>query len=72
MKGNLLWKRFWAMAEKLEYRGEVMTFEEALKVEMVVNQALIDLLITKGVITQEEIMGKIKEIKQEQGIVLSP
>jgi len=33
------------MAEKLEYRGEVMTFEEALKVEMGVNQALIDLLI---------------------------
>lgn len=60
------------MAEKLEYRGEMMTYEEALKVEMVVNQALIDLLIAKGIITREEIMDKIIEIKQKQGIVLSP
>ena len=60
------------MANKLEYRGEVMTFEEALKVEMVVNQALTDLLITKGIFTREEIMDKIAEIKQKQGIVLSP
>ena len=59
------------MANKLEYRGEVMTYEEALKVEMVVNQALIDLLIIKGIFTREEIMGKIAEIKQSQGIVLS-
>ena len=59
------------MANKLEYRGEIMTFEEALKVEMVVNEALIDLLIAKSIISQDEIMGKIAEIKQRQGIVLS-
>ena len=38
---------------------------------MVVNQALIDILVDKGVLTHDELQAKIKEIKVRDGIVLS-
>ncbi|MFT5729254.1 MAG: hypothetical protein ACI8PB_003418 [Desulforhopalus sp.] len=36
----------------------------ALNMEIMINQALIDLLVDKGIITQEELMAKIEEIRQ--------
>ncbi|MCB2181319.1 MAG: hypothetical protein KQH63_04800 [Desulfobulbaceae bacterium] len=50
---------------------EVVALADALKVEMVVNQALIDVLVEKGILTHDEIMAKVKEIKVREGIVLS-
>ena len=44
--------------------NEVVSLREALNMEMVINQALIDLLVRKGVITQEELMQKIEEIRK--------
>ena len=43
--------------------NEVVSLREALNMEMVINQALIDLLVSKGIITQEELMKKIEEIR---------
>ena len=42
-----------------------VTVEEALEMEIIVNQALTDLLIEKGIITEEELVEKIDIIKQE-------
>jgi hypothetical protein len=39
--------------------------------EMIINQALIDILVEKGLFTHEELQTKIKEIKIRSGIVLS-
>lgn len=44
---------------------------ELLKMEMIINQALIDVLVEKGVLTHQEIQAKIKEIKIKSGILLS-
>ena len=54
------------MAEKLN-QAETVNLVEALKVEMIINQALMDLLIEKGIITEEEMMVKIKAIKESMG-----
>lgn len=58
------------MAEKIR-PDQMVSLIEALKVEQIVNQALIDILVDKGIITHDEIMVKVKEIKVRDGIVLS-
>ena len=58
------------MAEKLE-KTEVVSVEDALQMEIIVNQALIDILVDKGFITYDELMVKIKKLKKEAGKVLS-
>ena len=39
--------------------------EEVLRTEIIVNQALIDILIDKKVITEEELMNSIRNIRFE-------
>ena len=68
-QSNLIWvktgKRI-AMAEQLN-KAETVDLVEALKMEMIINQALMDLLISKGIITEEEMMAKIKAVKESMG-----
>jgi hypothetical protein len=58
------------MAEKLE-KIEVVSVEDALQMEILVNQALIDVLIDKGILTYDEILKRVEKLKQETGTVLS-
>lgn len=51
------------MANKIDPK-EVVPLEEALRVEMLINQALIDLLVSKGIITSEELLARIQEIRK--------
>jgi hypothetical protein len=44
----------------------VITAEDVLRTEIVVNQALIDILIAKHVITAEELVQSIQNIRQDQ------
>ena len=44
--------------------NEVVSLSEALNMEIIINQALIDLLVIKGIITQEELMHKIEEVRK--------
>jgi hypothetical protein len=46
-------------------QSNVVPLREALNMEIMINQALIDLLVAKGIITQEELMAKIEELRQE-------
>lgn len=57
------------MAEKLVER-EVLSVEEALRMEIFISQALIEILVAKGIVTQEEIMQKIAELKTNSKVVL--
>lgn len=45
---------------------KVVSVEEALQAEMLINQALIDLLVSKGIITQEELMTQVQAIRSGQ------
>ena len=50
---------------------DIIPLREALNMEIMINQALIDLLVAKGIITQEELMAKIEQIRKELPSVTS-
>jgi predicted transcriptional regulator len=52
------------MANKANSK-DITPLRDALNMEIMINQALIDLLVAKGIITQEELMAKIEEIRKE-------
>jgi hypothetical protein len=48
--------------------SDVISLRDALNMEIIINQALIDLLVAKGILTQQELMTKIEEIRKEMPI----
>jgi len=56
------------MAEIIQTQN-VITAEDALKTEIILNQVLIDILISKGVISEDEMISGIKRIKKEREIL---
>ena len=44
---------------------KVISAQDVLKTEIIVNQALIDVLIAKRLITEEELLKSIQNIKRE-------
>jgi hypothetical protein len=56
------------MAEQI-VTSTVISAEEALKTEIILNQALIDVLIAKGVFSEDELIQGIKKIKRERLMV---
>ena len=44
---------------------KVMSAQDVLKTEIIVNQALIDVLIAKQLVTEEELLKSIRKIKRE-------
>lgn len=53
------------MAEQFKSPGIIST-EEALRIEIIVNQALIDILIAKQIVSEEELIAGVREIKRQQ------
>ena len=51
--------------------SDVLSLNEALNMEIIINQALIDILAAKNIFTQEELMEKIEEIRKETPSVTS-
>ncbi len=47
----------------------VISAEEALRTEIILNQALIDILIGKGFISENELLNSIRKIKKERDIL---
>ena len=54
------------MAEEIEE----VSVEEALQMEIIFSQALMDVLIAKRLITEEEVTDRVEEIKEESGFEL--
>ena len=52
-------------------RKNQISVEEILRTEIVINQALIDILIAKQVITEEELVNSIQNIKLDQQKLLN-
>jgi hypothetical protein len=56
------------MAEVIQTQT-VISAEEALKTEIILNQALIDILIAKQIISEDELISGIRKIKMEREIL---
>ena len=56
------------MAEVIQTQT-VITAEEALKTEIILNHALIDILIAKQIISEDELITGIRKIKMEREIL---
>ena len=56
------------VSEKIEDTCEV-TLEEALQMESIFSQALMDVMVAKGLVTEQEVLDRIEEIKKEMGFV---
>jgi hypothetical protein len=52
------------MRDKKPQDPNRVSLEEALETEILINQALIDLLVSKTIITQEELLERIQEIRR--------
>ena len=51
--------------------NDVVSLREALNMEILINQALIDILVDKGILTQEELMDKIEKLRIEMSLAVS-
>ncbi len=56
------------MAEVIQTQT-VISAEEALRTEIILNQALIDILIGKKIISEDELIISIRKIKREREIL---
>jgi len=56
---------------KCNTRENHISAEEILRTEIIVNQALIDILIAKQVISEEELVSSIQKIKLDQQKLLN-
>ncbi|MDX2434180.1 MAG: hypothetical protein QNK14_06155 [Desulfobacterales bacterium] len=57
------------MSKEMENVKEV-SVEEALQMEIIFNQALMDVLVSKGVITEQEVLDRVEEVRRETGFEL--
>jgi hypothetical protein len=56
------------MAEQI-VSHTVISADEALRTEIILNQALIDILIAKGFISEDELIRNIRKIKKERALL---
>ena len=47
----------------------IITAEEALRTEIILHQALIDILLTKKIISEDELIRNIQKIRREREIL---
>ena len=53
------------MAQDTTTRHATVSFEELVYSNMMIVQALVELLSEKGVLTQKEVMERVQKLKQE-------
>ena len=55
---------------KMAVKTEAIDFKDALLTIMYTQEALIEVLVRKGIVTEEELLEEIKKIKSKNGIHL--
>ena len=55
------------MAERINPKTIIST-EEALRIEIMVNQALVDILIAKQIVSEGELIAALRKITRQQEI----
>jgi len=58
------------MAQRINQQSPI-ALEEALRIEILVNQALIDILLAKHIISEEDLVNSIRKIRHEQMEILN-
>ncbi len=53
------------MAEKLDPKKELVTFEKLLRAMMLEQEATRRVLVRKGVLTNEEVLEEVKSVRRE-------
>jgi hypothetical protein len=56
------------MAEQIK-TSTVISAEDALRTEIILNQAVIDVLIAKGIFSENELINSIRKIKKEHEVL---
>ncbi len=54
-----------------EFEIQEVTLADALQMQIYTNQALIDLLVDKGIVTYQEIVTRVEELKVEHRFEIS-
>jgi hypothetical protein len=52
-----------------EFETQEVTVEDALQMQIYASQALMDVLVDKGLITYKEILARVEAIKEEHGFM---
>jgi len=54
-----------------EFETQRVSLEDALQMQIYTTQALMDLLVDKGIITYQEILARVETLKKEHGLEIS-
>ena len=54
-----------------EFETQRVSLEDALQMQIYTTQALMDLLVDKGIITYQEILTRVETLKEEHGLEIS-
>ena len=54
-----------------EFETQRVSPEDALQMQIYTTQALMDVLVDKGIITYQEILARVEALKQEHGLEIS-
>jgi len=54
-----------------EFESQSVSLEDALQMQIYTNQALMDVLVDKGIITYREILERVEALKKEHGLDIS-
>jgi hypothetical protein len=57
------------MSEKFE--TQQVSFEDALQMQIYTSQALMDVLVDKGIVTYQEILARVETLKKEHHLEIS-
>jgi hypothetical protein len=54
-----------------EFETQRVSLEDALQMQIYTTQALMDLLVDKGLITYQEVLARVETLKEEHGLEIS-
>lgn len=54
-----------------EFETQPVSIEDALQMQIYTTQALMDLLVDKGIITYQEILARVETLRKEHGLEIA-
>ena len=54
-----------------EFEAQAVSLEDALQMQIYTSQALMDVLVDKGLVTYQEILLRVEALKKEHGLEIS-
>ena len=54
-----------------EFETQRVALKDALQMQIYTTQALMDLLVDKGIVTYQEVLARVETLKEEHGLEIS-